>query len=448
MTREQDGEHHFRQANRLYGEGRYDVALDHYFKAMEYLPGSAEVRNNLAVLLKTLGEHALAIQCLEEALTLKPDYADALGNLGNLCRDAGDLERAISCFHQALTLMPGSPVLWNNLGLSLKLANRFEDAITCLSQARALPGCPPEASFTLAIALLQTGRRKAGWELYQQRWQLPALAARRAPWDAQAPQWQGEDPANKCVVVWAEQGLGDTLQMARFLPALADRFPETRWLLAVEAPLQRLLENLDARIRVVPSGEIPSAMDWHLPIMTLPWLWHQQGWKAVPATPYLHFPEQGSDVSPTTGWPRIGVVWESGSAGIAMLPDREQVSRSLDAVALRQLLALTGVEWVSLQYQGSDRLRELGVPVSDPTDRIRDLADSAAIIASLDCVVTVDTVIAHLAAALGCPVLTMMRFAGGNLFPASGEDFAWYPGMRIIRQSRPEDWSDVIARIH
>ncbi len=446
MTRESDGTHLFHQANQLYGEGRYDLALDLYFKAMERLPDSAEVKNNLAVLLKQLGETALAEQCLHEALSLRPDYADALNNLGNLYRETGRIQLAARCFHQALQLAPGNPVLWNNLGFACKMANQFDDAITCLTQARTLPECPAEASFTLAIALLQTGHHRAGWELYQQRWSLPELAKRRALRDALAPEWQGENLAGKTLLVWAEQGLGDTLQMVRFLPALAAQWPTATLLLAVDAPLQELLAGQHPAITVCGLETQPSA-DFHLPIMTLPWLWLEHGWTPVPPAPYLTAPSARTATGKPAK-PRIGIVWESGNGGVSIVPDREQASRSLPVAVLSRLLDFPRVEWVSLQYQGSATLAGIPITITDPTATIRSLADSARLIQDLDMVVSVDTVVAHLAAAMGKPVLTMMRFAGGNLFPASGESFPWYPTMTVLRQETAGEWLPVIEQVH
>ncbi|GGY18629.1 tetratricopeptide repeat protein [Paludibacterium paludis] len=453
MKREREGTHCFREANRLFGEGRYDLALDQYFRALECLPDSPEVRNNLAVLLRQLGERTLAEQCLHEALALNPGYVDALGNLGNLYREAEDTGRAEQCFKAALALSPDNPVLWNNLGLVHKMANRFEAAIDCLRHAQALPGCPPEAAFTLAVALLQTGSRREGWERYQDRWQLPGLAARRRPFDAVAPEWRGEPLDGKTLHLWSEQGLGDTIQMARFLPALAQCHPDAVLQLSVPAPLSRLLAQLDVDIVDADTPPAPGSADFHLPIMTIPWLWISQNRAPVPSGPYLRaLPEWENGLvrlpERRAGRLRVGIVWTSGNAGVPLLPDREQESRSLDAAALTQLLSFDGVDWVSLQYQGQSVLREQGLEIADPTEFIGDLADSAAIIRQLDLVVSVDTVVAHLSAAMGIRTFTLMRFAGGNLFPADGETFSWYPAMTVIRQPVSADWQSVIAEVH
>lgn len=435
---------HFGLANQHYALGQYPEALDAYLRALELAPDSPEVRNNLALLLNLLGQQPLAEQCLLEALSLKPDYGDALNNLGNLYRDQGRYREADRQFDAALALTPDNARLLTNVGLLRKAEGRLDEAIMLYRQAGGRPDTPPELPFNLAIALIQSGDYPAGFERYEARWQLPRLAALRAPVDAAVRPWRDEPLAGRTLLLWHEQGLGDMIQMARLIPVLAAAHPACRLILRVDRPLVRLLAGLDGVAQVVGSDETLPAADFHLSAMSLPARLAIRSDRLLGRVPYLAADPALSErmerrLGRRDGRLRLGLVRQSGAAGFGR-PARDREARSLMPADVEALLAAVAADWIDLQVGGDPLPPPLAGRLRAP-GAIGDLADTAALVSRLDALVTVDTAAAHLGGALGVPTLVLMSVAGGNLFPASGDTMPWYPSMTLLRQRVPGDWA-------
>ncbi|TDR78468.1 tetratricopeptide repeat protein [Paludibacterium purpuratum] len=440
----------FELGNQCYTLGDYSAALEHYLQALDLNQGSWEVRNNLAVLLKLLGERALAVQLLREALDLKPDYLDALNNLGNLYRDELRYDEARRCLDDALLLAPDNAEVLTNLGLLEKAQGRLAEALAIYRRAMASPERPAALTFNYAIALIQSGDWARGFGWYESRWALPRLAAQRQQIEAAVPAWRGEPLGGKTLLLWNEQGLGDTIQMVRLLPALRAGLPGCRLLLRVSPALLRLFACIDGVDGVVDASEPPPAADYHLSLMSLPLHFH-----LTPQTLPAWLPYLAADAALTKQWaarlgardhrPRIGVVWQSGQAAVGA-DERDRQDRSLSETALRQLLSAMSADWIDLQY-GADPLPvDLQAMMRSP-GRIEDFADSAALLAQMDALVSVDTAAAHLGGAMGVPTIVLMSAQGGNLFPAEGETMPWYPSMRLLRQHAPRDWQSVLPAL-
>ncbi|BEV72230.1 MULTISPECIES: tetratricopeptide repeat protein [unclassified Paludibacterium] len=437
----------FGLANQAYLLGQYPQALDGFMKALSINPASAEIRNNLALLLAGLGELSLAEQLWLEALDSRPDYQDALNNLGNLYRDCRQFEQAHLCLETALQLAPDSARVMTNLGLLLKAEGRLDEALTIYRQALDQAGDPPpELPYNYSIALIQSGEWLRGFRWYEQRWALPRLAARKQDMDAQLPAWQGEYLAGKTLLLWQEQGLGDTLQMVRLLPLWRARQPECRVVLRVAPPLLRLLAGLPGvDLLLDTQAPLPPA-DFHLSLMSLPMQLQLTPDTLPPFAPYL-----AADPALTARWapslparrgrPRLGLVWQSGQAGTGA-DERDRQARSLSHEVLHALLSSLDADWVSLQFGAEALPDELQAMLAQPA--LTDFADSAAILGQLDGLVTVDTAAAHLGAAMGLPTVVLMSALGGNLFPAEGERMPWYPSMRLLRQQTLHDWQNVL----
>ncbi|MBV8048680.1 MAG: tetratricopeptide repeat protein [Paludibacterium sp.] len=438
----------FDLGNQCYARGDYPQALDHYLQALNLNQGSWEVRNNLAVLLKLLGERAVAETCLREALALNPDYLDAWINLGNLYRGLQRYDEAHQCFDAALTLAPRHAELLSNLGLLFKEQGRLAEAIDSYRRATALADAPAEAFFNGAIALIQSGDYREGFRWYEQRWRMPRMQALRQPLDQAMPEWRGEPLAGKTLLVWHEQGLGDMIQMARYLPLWKAAHPGCRLALRVDAPLVPLLTCLAGVDLLVSSQAALPPADYHLSAMSFPFVWGTMPESIPSRAPYLT-----ADAALTQRWaarlgpkgqrPRLGVVWQSGDFGVG-LGEIDRQSRSLPPEALAALLDRLDADWLSLQVGGDALPPALAARLIAP-GAIGDFADTAAILTQLDALITVDTAAAHLGGALGVPTVVLMRALGGNLFPADGERMPWYASMRLARQTRLFDWQPVIA---
>ena len=419
---------------------QYPQALEDYLAAAALNPGSSNIKCNLAVLLKELGELTLAENLLLEVLQTEPQHAEAWSNLGVVLQYALRYDDAIICHQNALQLAGNSGGRLNNLGNALTCALRLDEATSAYRQGLGLQADDAYLAFNLSVALLLQGRYREAWPLYEQRW-LTIMQPRY-----REHPWQGQDLGRQHLLVWAEQGLGDTLQMVRFLPALQQRYPDTRITLACQHACLRLFAQLDG-IALAPLEDRPPPHDWQLPLMSLP-LQLDVTLDTLSDQPYLQ-----ADAQLSASWEqqlpprqpgrlRVGIVWETGSWGVG-IADHGRQNKSVPLEQFLPLLEGIDADFISLQ------LGQLPPELQDRVfaPQISDFADTAAIIAQLDLVISVDTSVVHLAGALGKPVWVLMRAESAPFFMASGETSPWYASMRIWRQDSPADWPPLIARV-
>ncbi len=418
----------------------YPLALEDYLAAAALNPSSSNIKCNLAVLLKELGELALAENLLLEVLQAEPEHVDAWSNLGVVLQYALRYDDAVICHQNALQLAGASAGRLNNLGNALTCALRLDEAVNAYQQGMALQADDAFLGFNLSVALLLQGRYREAWPLYEQRWgTIMQPRYRERP-------WQGQDLGQQSLLIWAEQGLGDTLQMVRFLPELQRRHPEARLILACQHACLRLFTQLP-NIELVPLEDTPPPHDWQLPLMSLP-LRLDVTLATLSDQPYLQ-----ADPALASAWDarlparqrgrlRIGIVWETGSWGVG-IADHGRQNKSVPLTEFMPLLEDMDADFVSLQ------LGELPAALQDKVfaPEIGDFADTAAIISQLDLVISVDTSVVHLAGALGKPVWVLMRAESAPFFMAQGETSPWYASMHIWRQANPGDWPPLIASV-
>ena len=447
--------------------GKLDEAAGAYRQALGLAPDHAPLHNNLGSALHEAGRTEAAAECYRKAIVLAPDQIAAYHNLGSLLRDSGRLAEAEACFLPALLLAPHSPDLQGGrASLSLyqgrldraiagwramiALQPERADAYINLAGARCQQGslalaeqayrlaltlAPDhgEARFNLSLLLLLTGRFAEGWPGYEERWKTRQLAKERRSFSQ--PQWRGEEAAGKTILLHAEQGFGDALQFCRYAPLVKAR--GLRVLLEVQPPLHRLLASLEGCDRVVARGDALPPFDLHSPLMSLPLALGMKSLGDIPASiPYIRTEKRYS--LPASGR-KVGVAW----AGAPRADSPEQAAfdrrRSLPDAALAQLLAVPDVQFVSLQ-----KGRPASIGMIDLMAGMADFADTAALIAELDLVISVDTAIAHLAGAMGKPVWLLNRFDTDWRWLTDRPDTPWYPTMRIFRQCSPGDWAGLI----
>ena len=456
----------------LHGQGRPDQAADCYRRAVAASPGFAQAHNNLGVALREQGLLDEARVACAQAIALKPDYWEAHSNLGNvlqdqarpdaaaasygqalrLAPDAADLhnnmgaaltalgrpEQAIASHERALALRPGFPEAHNSLGTALRDAGRPDEALASFRRAVALRPDYPMAHTNLAMALLGRGEFAAGWREYEWRWHLPAtVRPRRFP----TPQWRGEPAEGRRLLLHSEQGLGDTLQFCRYAPlAAALGF---RVSLHVQPSLVRLLRSLQGVEHVAGTSEPAPEHDLHCPMLSLPLAFGTTP-ATIPAAPaYLR-----ADPAQQAAWRarlagtdglRVGLAW---AGNPRLTADRR---RSIPPEQLMPLAGARGLRLFSVQKGGPAPPASL--PLIDFMAGMADFADTAALVANLDLVVSADTAVAHLAAALGRPVWLLDRFDPCWRWPAGQRGSAWYPTLKIHRQPRLGDWASVVAEI-
>lgn len=401
---------HTNRSMALYLLGRFDEALEAVDRALFLNARSPQAHNNRALILGELDRGTEALASCDKALALAPGYTDALANRAVLLLALHRLPEAIECSAAVLAALPDSA----------------------------------EAHWAAGIVRLTAGDLPGGLPEYEWRWRKADF--RTPVRDLKVPLWRGDEPlAGKTILIHPEQGLGDTVQLARYAPLLAAR--GARVVLEVQPVLRELLASVPGVTRVIAWGDPLPSLDYHCPLMTLP-LAFGTTLATIPATvPYV-----SADPGRVARWqerlgprtrPRVGLVW----AGSAF--HRNDRRRSLALATLLPLLE-AGVEVISLQrdlreadtavLKAEPRLRHVG-------DELEGFADTAGVLACLDLLVTVDTAPAHVAGALGLPFWLLLPHTPDWRWLLARSDSPWYPTARLFRQPAPGNWAPVVAEV-
>jgi len=438
-----NAEFHANLALALRKAARLDQAIGAYRRATELAPDRPETWFNLAKACLDQGEFEPAVLAFRRALTLRPAYPDAENNLGVALTRLGDLDGALAAYQRALALDASHVTTSGNLAATLYNLGRIDEAIAMARRAIALDDGCAEAHLALGASLLISGRFAEGWPEYEWRWK--ALGLPPGPSPDPPPRWDGSDPAGRRILLWSEQGLGDTIQFVRYAPLVAAR--GGRVVLGCRPILKRLLQTVEGIEHVVADGEPLPPIDLQIPLLSVPRLVGTTLANVPAGVPYL-----APDPRERERWrsrlasrPRafkVGLVW----AGQPQ--NRTDRWRSVSLRTLGPLAAVTGVTFYSLQGGDAARqIEEAPFPLVDENAGLRDFADIAALLVNLDLVISVDTAGAHLAGALGRPVWTLLPRSPDWRWLLEREDTPWYPTMRLFRQARIGDWTDVVARI-
>ncbi len=417
--------------------GLMDRAIEAYGQAIAHAPQDVDALMARGHALAILKRYAEAETDFAKAVKLAPQNVDAWNNYGNVLLELGHDADAIAAYDQALAARPGFAQALFNKGKALGNLERYVDAAAAYEDALAINPHYEEAKWHLSWVYLVLGDFARGCPLFEARWTIPALGnQRRYP---QLPQWLGrESIAGQSLLLYAEQGLGDTLQFCRYVPMLQSLGAKVS--LAVQAPLVPLLAGQWPDVAVAESFADVSGFDLSTPLMSLP-LALGTRLESIPAeVPYLRasIAEQM-----THDRPRIGLVW-SGSTG-----HKNDKNRSIPVSTLAPLFELP-VDWVCLQpdLRASD-LRWLAEHPAVALERpmLTDFAETARIIAGLDWVVTVDTAVAHLAGALGKPVWILLPTGADYRWLLDRNDSPWYPSARLFRQQARGDWAGIVTEL-
>ena len=436
-------------AHALFLQRRDVHALPHARAAVRALPDRADAWTLLGVLEQRAGRLDAAEAAYRAASRADADYADAWTNLGNLLRERDDLAGTLRAFQQAMRCAPTSADPPYNLGVALEHFDLWDGALAAFEAAIECDPRHVDAHWNGALGLLRAGRFEEGFRAYEWRFRRGEVAPR----DCAQPVWDGRPLAGRTILVWDEQGFGDALQFLRFVPAVARL--GGRVVLEVADGLQGLASRIPGVAAVTLRGAEPPPFDTHVALMSLPHVLRLA--PADATTPYLRpcdarsahwrarLAAHGHAPGRTPGRAlAIGLAW----AGNPAL--RNSRERSPGFAVLRELATLPGVRAFSLQ-KGTGRADLAGLPLPpgfvDLDAAIADFDDTAAAIAQLDIVVTCDTAVAHLAGALGKPTFVVLPHTPDWRYGLDPEASPWYPSMRLFRQHRRGDWTDVVARV-
>ena len=433
-----------------YRAGALQAAAATFGQILQDVPDDPEALSNLAGVLNAAQCPQAAEAACRTALAAQPGYWAALANLGGALHRQDRLDEASAAYIAAVNANPANVSAWTSLGVVLTEQWRMDGALTAHDAALKLAPHDPEVRNNRAIALLTAGAYDEGFAEFEWRWRCPTMA----PHGMTVPQWHGETTGDRVVLVHDEGGFGDTLQFVRFVPLLAAR--GVRMVLRVQAPLLRLLRrNLPGLDVIVSDEDALPPHDLHCPMLSLPAILGTTI-KGLPGrTPYLAagVPDVArwrERLSAEPGRPllKVGLVW-AGSTRLGMPEARAMnLRRSVRLAQLEPLARVADVRFVSLQLDGAEEAAQVpGLQLFDATAEMRDFDDTASLVAALDLVISVDSAVAHLAAALGRPVWVMSRHDACWRWLAGRNDSPWYPALRLYRQPRPGDWESLVVEV-
>ena len=417
---------------------RDDQAEGLLLKAVSLDDSRPASRYILGCLQQARGEHEPAAASYRKALALDSAYAPAHLNLGFLLQQRGEGEQALAHFRAATAAAPSNADAWVNLGYALERRRELVEARAAYDSALMIEPGHFHARFNRSMVLLALGEYEAGWRDYESRWQASGYPRPAYP----QPEWDGPRAEGQTVLLYTEQGYGDAIQFARYATLVAGR--GARVVLRCPRELQGVLRGVAGVSQVIAPEERVS-FDRHASLLSLPMIFGTRPDTIPAATPYVH-----SDPERVRTWAgrmetgrngmKVGLVWASQS----QMPNVELKSMRLEDLApLRQA---AGARFFGLQMGEAGKATATApFPLVDLAPGIRDFADTAAILANLDLVISVDTAAAHLAGALGRPAWTMLQFAPDWRWYPDSRTSRWYPGMRLYRQPRPGDWASVCA---
>ena len=465
---------HNNLGNILLAQGRFAEAAEAFDHALELNPGSVETCVNRALALKALGRFQEAETGCREVLRRRPDLTVVWLNLSAILRDAGRLEdaevscrealrrepgaaaahanlaaiylerkqfrEAEECARYAVDLDPNHAIAQNNLASALEGLGRDADALAGYQRALALDPGLADAHFNLGMVLLRNGDFERGWAEYEWRWKAKPRAARQF----RQPVWDGSELAGRTILLHAEQGLGDAIQFIRYAGMVRARGGRV----VVECPerLTPLLETVEGVAAVVRRGARLPRFDVHAPLLSLPGIFGTRIDKIPADVPYLRLESwaRGPVQKQMSAQPkRVGLVW-SGS--------KENPYNRIRSIPVARLAVLAGVPnaaFYGLQrdLDATEAKTAAELEIENLEQESGSLADTAAAIAGLDLVIAVDTMVAHLAGALGRPVWLLLPFAADWRWLRDRTDSPWYPTMRLFRQPQPGGWQAVLKNV-
>lgn len=398
--------------------------------------------SNLCLALRESGKLAQAIEAGRKAIQLSPDNVVAHLNLANALSDSNRFDQALACYQRALSIDPQQPQVLTAMGTTYAEMGLFDQATQCFDRAIAIND-HPDAHWNRSLMRLLHGDYTQGWQEYEWRWRCPEFFSQKI--NAPQPQWDGSDISGRTILLYCEQGLGDTIQFVRYAPLVA-RLGATV-ILQCQRELQRLLASVTGIHQVVARGQELPPFELHLPLLSLPRLFKTTV-RTIPASvPYISADPQLIEIwrqrlGPLLpGHRRVGLAWAGRPT------HKNDRNRSMQLSQLAALASVPNVQWISLQKGPAAQQAANppgGMRLLDLTDQIHDFTDTAALIANLDLIVCVDTAVAHLAGAMGRAVWIFLPFAPEWRWLLGCDDSPWYPSARLFRQKNPGQWDQPV----
>ena len=432
----------------------YIGALELIDQVIALTPDNGIAHSNRGNILKELKRFEEALESVDKCIKLDPSYVEAYINKGNVLQDLHRYDEALECYDRAIALQPNYPEAYSNKGNALELLHRHREAMECFDMATTINPQYVDAYWHKALGQLSGGDYEAGWQNYEARWfkkdsikllygNIPRLETL-------------QNVAGKKILIWAEQGLGDTLQFCRYIQPLLELGASVTFV--VQKPLMTVLGSLSKYCALTDSINSESEnFSYQSPLLSLPLLFETRV-ESIPAQkPYLICDEEKySQFASRLGGGKglkVGMVWNGGFR--ADHPELWAVNkrRNIELEQIAKLQDIPGVVFYSLQ-KGDPAESELMAKketlwpgIVNCVQWLNDFSDTAALIENLDLIISVDTSTAHLAGALGKPVWILNRHDSCWRWLRGRSDSPWYPSAKIYQQSEPGNWGSVLDQV-
>jgi tetratricopeptide (TPR) repeat protein len=437
-------EAHQNRGQALTDLNRLDEAVTSLQKSLAIQPNSAAAHNSLGIALQHLGRLEESLAAFHQAIKLAPGHPDYINHLGMALGDIGRLDEAMTAFQQALAIKPNHADYLYNMGIALEDLARPREALDIYHQTLTLQPNFPQAHMSTGMVNLLLGNFPNGWTEYEWRKKCPHVPMQR---NLPQPQWTGDNPHGKTILLHWEQGFGDTIHFIRYAPLLAKLGAKV--IVKCQPQLLTLITRVDGISSIAAKEQLLPPFDLQCPLLSLP-IAFGTTLETIPAQiPYLSAPPDRATawserIGPTDGRLRVGLAW----AGQPKHRNNRRRSMQLDQFA--PLAQIKSARFFSLQKSAptsSPITPPPGMDFTNWTSDLSDFSETASLIANLDLVISVDTSVAHLAAAMGKPVWLLLPFVPDWRWMLDRTDSPWYPTMKLFRQPAIGDWATVIANI-
>lgn len=437
--------------------GHEDVSLQLLERAVSLAPHDPNTHHNLGLTYFNRGRLDAAVDAFRRAVTVKPDFFESWKAMAVTGVAANRLEDALAGAERCCSLRPGDPALLTNLAIVLAMLERDAEAVAICDRAIEIQPDFVDAHWQRGLALLATGDFGRGWLEFEWRQRTSAHTSERR--DFIEPLWQGDDIDGQTLLLHAEQGFGDTIQFVRFVTRLTAR---AKVIVEVQPELVRLVRHSMPKVRVIARGDKLPPFDLHAPIMSLPAILGATASSIRTRKAYL----KSNRMRPKEIKKRLAIDFNVGIAWSGRPGHRDDRFRSIPREEIDWLLGCEGVTFFSLQKLSTDKPAadnedgDADLKLSPPPsrdfdgrlnveliDRATDFADTAGIIKHLNLVISADTAVAHLAAAMGKPTWLLLPTPGEWRWMRGRDDSPWYPSMRIFRQPARGDWRGVMEQV-
>ena len=444
-------EAYYNCGNALQELKRFEEALISYQQAITIKPDYAEAYNNRGITLQELKRFEEALISYQQAITIKPDYAEAYGNSGIVLFKLKCFTEALTFLEKAIIYKPDYIDAYYNHAVCLESLNRFEEAIASYKQAIMIKPDYAVAHWNLSLSQLLLGNFQEGWLEYEWRWtyyeETKQLAGFRI---FDQPLWLGEESVkDKTILIYAEQGLGDTIQFCRYIPLVSAL--GAKIILEVQRPLLNLLRNLEGVTQLIGSGSQLPEFDYRCPLLSLP-LAFKTTIDSIPSPiPYIYSSEDNQNKWREyigDGGFKIAICWQGNTQ------NKIDVGRSFPVSLFEDISKINGVRLISLQKnEGVEQMKNLPVGMKietlpedfDSGDNA--FLDSVAVMKCVDLVITSDTALTHLAGSLGVESWLPLRHVPDWRWLLDRKDSPWYPSLKLYRQPVVDDWSSIFNKM-